>query len=107
MITSWHSSGPWRKEYSTKYESEINNKFSSDLLEPAALGCTELGGLLVAAGHGSVLGGGLLLEVALLPRPLLALLGGGVAHCDILALLVLHRLAVDHVILDLKSQDYN
>ena len=79
----------------------------SDLLESASHGGAELCGLLVTAGHGGVLGGELLLHGALLSRPLLTLLGGGVAHGDVLALLVLHRLAVDHVILDLNSPDYN
>ena len=79
----------------------MSKKYSSYLLKPAALGGAELCGLFVASGHSGVLGGGLLLEVALLPRPLLALLGGGVTHSDVLTLLILHCLAVDHIILDL------
>ena len=60
----------------------------------------------MAAGHGGVLGGGLLGDGALLLGPLLALLGGGVALSHVLALLLLHRLARHHVVLNLWTQPY-
>merc|ERR1712079_257378 len=71
------------------------------LSEGTALGSTELSGLLVTASHGGVFRHSLLRQRTLLLRPGLTVGLRLVAHRLVLALLLLHRLAGHHVVLNL------
>ena len=75
------------------------------LCEGAALGSTELSGLLVTAGHRGVLRHRLLGQRTLLLRPGLTVGLGLVANSLVLALLLLHRLAGHHVVLHLHTRN--
>ena len=76
---------------------------NTDLCEGAALGSAEFRGLLVAACHRGVLRHRLLRQRTLLLRPGLTVGLGLVANCLVLALLLLHRLAGHHVVLNLHT----
>ena len=72
-------------------------------LDPATSWRTaELDWLRIAASHGGVLGGHLLRHLALLPRPVLAPLGGGVALRHVHALHIINSLAVHNIIFNLE-----
>ena len=100
----------WSLTLSSSSSSSLSSSSSSslkttntDLCEGAALGSAEFRGLLVAACHRGVLRHRLLRQRTLLLRPGLTVGLGLVANSLVLALLLLHRLAGHHVVLNLHT----
>ena len=102
LVSSWHSSAPWkRRNYKGKEIIKYVNKVSTYLLESTSCWSTELCWFLVAPCHGRVLGHSLLRQLALLSWPFLAFLGCCVANSFILTLLILDSVTLHNIILNL------